>query len=125
MLRGFVSNRTRRKFSAFLAKKPDGAIGFEFEPREPRAGKTARKSTKASEPAGDGRSDRRSGLPRRSAKTAAAGGAAKPAKAAAKRPEPRPAKRAASQDGCPQDTASRRKKAAKAGAGARKASARD
>jgi DNA topoisomerase-3 len=33
VLRGFVSNRTRRKFSAFLVKKPDGAIGFEFEPR--------------------------------------------------------------------------------------------
>ena len=35
VLRGFVSNRTRRKFSAFLVKKPDGSIGFEFEPRGP------------------------------------------------------------------------------------------
>lgn len=33
LLRGFVSNRTRRKFSAFLLAKPDGTIGFEFEPR--------------------------------------------------------------------------------------------
>jgi DNA topoisomerase-3 len=33
ILRGFVSNRTRRKFSAFLVRKPDGGIGFEFEPR--------------------------------------------------------------------------------------------
>lgn len=33
LLRGFVSNRTRRKFSARLAKKTDGTIGFEFEPR--------------------------------------------------------------------------------------------
>jgi DNA topoisomerase-3 len=33
VLRGFVSNRTRRKFSAFLVRKPDGAVGFEFEPR--------------------------------------------------------------------------------------------
>jgi DNA topoisomerase III len=43
VLRAFVSNRTRRKFSAFLAKKPDGTIGFEFEPRAAKgAGKTAR-----------------------------------------------------------------------------------
>lgn len=33
ILRGFVSNRTRRKFSAFLVKQKDGKIGFEFEPR--------------------------------------------------------------------------------------------
>jgi len=32
-LRGFVSNRTRRKFSAQLVKKPDGTIGFEFAAR--------------------------------------------------------------------------------------------
>ncbi len=33
LLRGFVSNRTRRKFAAFLLTKPDGTIGFEFEAR--------------------------------------------------------------------------------------------
>jgi DNA topoisomerase-3 len=33
VLRGFVSNRTRRKFAAFLVRKPDGTVGFEFEPR--------------------------------------------------------------------------------------------
>ncbi len=44
-LRGFVSNRTRRKFSAQLVKKPDGTIGFEFAPRGPA------KETKAAEPA--------------------------------------------------------------------------
>ena len=38
VLRGFVSNRTRRKFSAFLVKKPDGTIGFEFEPRPVKSG---------------------------------------------------------------------------------------
>jgi DNA topoisomerase-3 len=37
LLRGFVSNRTRRKFAAFLVKKPDGSIGFEFEPRGQKA----------------------------------------------------------------------------------------
>lgn len=37
LLRGFVSNRTRRKFAAFLVRKPDGTIGFEFEPRAQKA----------------------------------------------------------------------------------------
>jgi DNA topoisomerase-3 len=36
LLRGFVSNRTRRKFAAFLIRKPDGSTGFEFEPRPAR-----------------------------------------------------------------------------------------
>jgi len=39
LLRNFVSNRTRRKFAAFLVWKADeGKVGFEFEPR----GKSAR-----------------------------------------------------------------------------------
>ncbi|MFN9028717.1 MAG: DNA topoisomerase III [Betaproteobacteria bacterium] len=52
ILRGFVSNKTRRKFSAFLVKKPDGGVGFEFEPRPAKvAGKTSGKSVgKATEP---------------------------------------------------------------------------
>jgi DNA topoisomerase-3 len=33
LLRGFVSQRTRRKFSAYLAMGPDGKTTFEFEPR--------------------------------------------------------------------------------------------
>jgi DNA topoisomerase-3 len=37
LLRGFVSNRTRRKFAAFLVRKPDGSTGFEFEARPARA----------------------------------------------------------------------------------------
>ncbi|MEG1832680.1 MAG: DNA topoisomerase III [Burkholderiaceae bacterium] len=42
ILRNFVSNRTRRKFSAFLVKQKDGKIGFEFEPRAAKPGaKTA------------------------------------------------------------------------------------
>ena len=48
LLRGFVSNRTRRKFGAFLIKKPDGTTGFEFEPRAVKAGaKTATASRHA------------------------------------------------------------------------------
>lgn len=37
LLDGFVSNRTRRKFKAFLVKTPEGKIGFEFEARAPKA----------------------------------------------------------------------------------------
>jgi DNA topoisomerase-3 len=48
ILRGFVSNKTRRKFSAFLVKKPDGGVGFEFEPRPAKgASKTAKTAGKA------------------------------------------------------------------------------
>ena len=37
LLKNFVSNRTRRKFSAFLVRGSDGKVGFEFEKREPKA----------------------------------------------------------------------------------------
>ncbi len=37
LLRGFVSNRTRRKFSAHLVRQPDGKVGFEFEARKGKA----------------------------------------------------------------------------------------
>jgi DNA topoisomerase III len=37
LLDGFVSNRTRRKFKAYLVKTPEGKIGFEFEVRAPKA----------------------------------------------------------------------------------------
>jgi DNA topoisomerase-3 len=46
LLRGFVSNRTRRKFSAYLVRQLDGKVGFEFEAR----GK-ASAAPKAEEPA--------------------------------------------------------------------------
>jgi DNA topoisomerase-3 len=48
VLRAFVSNRTRRKFAAFLVRKPDGSVGFEFEPR---AAKSAGKSGARGKPA--------------------------------------------------------------------------
>ncbi len=42
LLKGFVSARTRRKFSAFLVRGKDGKVGFEFEVKTPKAGaKTA------------------------------------------------------------------------------------
>ena len=37
LLKGFISARTRRKFSAFLVRGSDGKVGFEFEKREPKA----------------------------------------------------------------------------------------
>ncbi len=50
LLKGFISNKTRRKFSAYLVRGDDGKVGFEFEPRPPKAGakKTAEESSKAS-----------------------------------------------------------------------------
>ncbi len=48
LLDGFVSNRTNRKFKAYLAMSKAGKIEFEFEPRPAKAAKTASKSaTKA------------------------------------------------------------------------------
>jgi DNA topoisomerase-3 len=46
LLKGFVSARTRRKFSAFLVRGADGKVGFEFETKTPKAG-AADKGTKA------------------------------------------------------------------------------
>ena len=45
LLTGFISNRTRRAFKAFLVKQPDGKIGFEFMQRAAKApAKTAAKA---------------------------------------------------------------------------------
>ena len=46
VMRGFVSNRTRRKFSAYLVRKPDGTTGFEFEPRPVKVGTPAKRAGK-------------------------------------------------------------------------------
>ena len=46
LLSGFVSNRTHRKFKAYLVlDKKTGKIGFEFEPRTVTQGKPERKKT--------------------------------------------------------------------------------
>jgi DNA topoisomerase III len=48
LLDGFVSNKTRRKFKAFLVyDAKEGKVGFEFEPRaaRPAAKKTAARRT--------------------------------------------------------------------------------
>lgn len=52
LLDGFVSNKTRRKFKAYLAyDKKEGKVSFEFEPRAPRvpAKKAAAKKVAAKE----------------------------------------------------------------------------
>jgi DNA topoisomerase-3 len=49
LLKGFVSARTRRKFSAFLVRGKDGKVGFEFEAKKPRADKAEAEA--AAEPA--------------------------------------------------------------------------
>jgi DNA topoisomerase-3 len=49
LLKGFVSNRTKRKFSAFLVRQPDGKTGFEFEPRPAKAAKVPAKESQASD----------------------------------------------------------------------------
>lgn len=52
LLKGFVSNRTKRKFSAYLTRGADGKVGFEFEARAPKA-KAATAKTPAAEPAAE------------------------------------------------------------------------
>ena len=50
LLPGFVSQRTRRPFKAFLVKGKDGKVSFEFEERK---GKPAAKSAKSAAADGD------------------------------------------------------------------------
>jgi len=101
VLRAFISNRTRRKFSAFLVRKPDGTVGFEFEPRAKTATKTAAKSAARGRAAAP-ETETKAPAAGRTAKsvdgTAAAGDEASPRKttrAAAKRGAKTAAKRAA------------------------------
>jgi len=45
LLQGFVSNRTRRAFKAYLAwDEKEGKVGFEFEPRAAKTGAPAKKA---------------------------------------------------------------------------------
>jgi DNA topoisomerase-3 len=50
LIAGFVSNRTKRAFSAFLTfDEATGKVGFEFEPRKKAAKKGAKKTAKKSD----------------------------------------------------------------------------
>ncbi len=45
LLENFVSNKTRRKFKAYLAyDAKEGKVSFEFEPRAPRVTAAAKKA---------------------------------------------------------------------------------
>ncbi|MBS0369362.1 MAG: DNA topoisomerase III [Proteobacteria bacterium] len=46
LLRGFVSSRTKRKFSAFLVRGDDGKVGFEFEKKEPKTAAAKKPATR-------------------------------------------------------------------------------
>ena len=52
LLKGFVSTRTRRKFSAFLVRGKDGKVGFEFEAKTPRPAKGGKNGQDAAADAG-------------------------------------------------------------------------
>jgi DNA topoisomerase-3 len=62
LLRGFVSMRTRRKFSAYLVMGADGKTTFEFEPR-PEGGKPRRTFPKKGPSDGEG-GDAKSVMPK-------------------------------------------------------------
>jgi DNA topoisomerase-3 len=91
LLPGFISQRTRRPFKAFLVRGKDGKISFEFEERK---GKPAAKGKGQAEEADNGAETTAKPAARKAAATkAAAKPAAKtPAKTAAARKAP--AKRA-------------------------------
>jgi DNA topoisomerase-3 len=88
LLRGFVSNRTRRKFAAFLIRKPDGSTGFEFEARPAKAGAAADGAAPAGAAGTRGRAAS-------AAKAAQGAGPAGSAASAAAAPASRPAAKAA------------------------------
>jgi DNA topoisomerase-3 len=93
LLDGFVSNRTRRKFKAYLRFDPnEGKVVFEFEPRPQRGAKGAPAKTSKPDAAaatGDAAAPPKASAKKTSAKAAPAELAAKKApagKAAAKKP---------------------------------------
>jgi DNA topoisomerase-3 len=64
LLRGFVSQRTRRKFSAFLVMGEDGRTSFEFEPRKEGAKGKKPFVKKDAAPEANGHADGRSVIPK-------------------------------------------------------------
>jgi DNA topoisomerase-3 len=79
LLPGFVSQRTRRSFKAYLARAKDGKISFEFEERKAKAPAKGKAAASEAGPEGDGEV-----VAAKVAKKAPAKKA--PAKAAAKKP---------------------------------------
>jgi DNA topoisomerase-3 len=95
LLRGFVSNRTKRKFSAFLVRGKDGKVGFEFEERKAAAPKKPAKVSPGEMASPSGTASEVVSAPEVKAAKAPAKKATKPAsKTAAKTPAKTPAKKA-------------------------------
>ncbi len=92
LLKGFVSNRTRKKFSAYLVRGADGKVGFEFESRAPKA---AAPSAAAGEAGGEAATKLSRGNTPAAAKKAAKPAAARPAAAKTSAAKPATAKRTA------------------------------
>jgi DNA topoisomerase-3 len=91
LLPGFVSQRTRRPFKAFLVRGKDGKISFEFEERKAKPAAKGKAAAAAVDGADGDDSAAVGGVAVKAAKKAAA-----PKKAAAKAPPKKaPAKRAA------------------------------
>jgi DNA topoisomerase-3 len=63
LLRGFISQRTRRKFSAYLVMAADGKTTFEFEPRA-EGGKGKKPFTKKPAAEANGHPDLKSVMPK-------------------------------------------------------------
>ena len=82
LLKEFVSARTRRKFSAFLALGKDGKVGFEFEPRPEK--KAATKAPAKAKATGDAAEPVKKAAAKKPAAKKAANAPAK--KTAAKKP---------------------------------------
>jgi DNA topoisomerase-3 len=88
LLADFVSQRTRRKFKAFLVRDPAGKIGFEFAPRPERPERPGRPAAaRDAAPTDEKPLIKSAKKPAKSATTKAAAVKA-PAKAAAKKKAP-------------------------------------
>jgi DNA topoisomerase-3 len=82
LLPGFISQRTRRPFKAFLVRGKDGKISFEFEERKAKPGAAAKKTAAKADAGGDAGADEAPAKPA----TKAAAKKAPAKKAAAKKP---------------------------------------
>jgi DNA topoisomerase-3 len=93
LLPGFISQRTRRAFKAFLVRGKDGKISFEFEERKAKPGAKAKDQPEEGEGGAETTAAKPAARKAAATKTAAAKPAAKaPAKTTAARKAP--AKRA-------------------------------
>jgi DNA topoisomerase-3 len=93
LLPGFVSQRTRRSFKAFLVRGKDGKISFEFEERKAKPGAKAKDQGDEAESGAEAPAAKPAARKAAATKAAAKPAAKAPAKAAAARKAP--AKRAA------------------------------